>query len=305
MKAIKEKIASVGNIQKITKTMEMVSVSKMRRTTRRALDAQQSSQFAASILRHIAEARPQKHIYIDGHTQSQDDETRKILLVIIASNKGLCGGYNVNVNREVLGIVREYGDSHTISAITIGRQAEKIANRNALPIDSSYTDFSDNLDLDDVRVLTNDIIQKYYQDNAIDQVILAHTRFIKMMEYKATRSILFPLKDNQMITHHLPVDPGGATGIVEKKIAKQEYQFEPSIGLVIEKTIPYVIQALLMHKIHEASASEHSARMIAMQNASENAGRMRDDLKLSFNRARQAGITQEISEIISAAEAVT
>jgi len=304
MKAIKEKIASVGNIQKITKTMEMVSVSKMRRTTKKAIAAQPCARFSASMLRHIADARPEKHVFIDGHTfDSQDGTQKTILLIIVASNKGLCGGYNVNVNREVSRIVNDYNDMHSFTTITIGRQAEKIAKRNGLEIDASYTDFSDSLSADDVRVLVNDVVTKYRENTSIEQVILAHTRFVKMMEYKATRSILLPLKDNQILDTYASQEEKGKE--IKKKGVKQEYQFEPSIEAIIEKTVPYIIQTLMMHSVHEASASEHSSRMVAMQNASENAGRMKDDLKLSFNRARQAGITQEISEIINAAEAVT
>lgn len=294
-KVIKEKIKSVGNIKKITKTMEMVSVSKMRRAVSATIASREYARYALELMVTLSKKRQISHPLL---TVGSGEKT---LLVIVASNKGLCGGYNTNISK----LVSTFKKNHKgiIEAVTLGRQAEVIANRNGIFIKASFKEFGEDITISKVKTLRKLLQKEFIESGQYKTVQIIYTQFIKQLDYKP------------QVREILPVSPKITREIleeVEKGSSKERfdinamalYLFEPGEQEILDKVLPNLISSVLFQIVLEASASEHSSRMIAMQSASDNAGELEKDLKLTFNRARQAGITQEISEIISGANSL-
>ncbi|MFT5280835.1 MAG: F-type H+-transporting ATPase subunit gamma [Flavobacteriaceae bacterium] len=290
-KAIKQKIGSVGNIQKITKTMEMVSVSKMRRALARVVLGKRYAKEALMLLVNLVEDNNISHSLLEKKTKGKD------LVVIISSNKGLCGGYNTNISRAFGSFIKDK-NIEEINILPLGIQSQKIAKRfavKALPLQT----ISDAISVSEVESLTKFIIQTFLEGE-YKNVYILYTEFIKTMNYNAFLRPLLPLSVdslNNIISEEKKES-------MKEKQKKNPYIFEPSPEEVAETVIERLISATIYQMLLESVAAEHSSRMVAMQNATENAGRIKYDLELTFNKARQAAITQEISEIVNAAEAV-
>lgn len=294
-KIIKQKMTSIGNIKKITKTMEMVSVSKMKRAVSRSFASREYARYALEIMITLSKERNAKDALLE---YGQGDKT---LMVIIASNKGLCGGYNINISKAVSKFKIE--NNGLIDAVTIGKQAEKIANRNKIPIMVSFNEFGEEIDLDKVKTLRKILIREFVETKKYKNVVVAYTEFVKQLEY------------TPKIIELIPVSPKTTRNIIEStelgrddsrftKKSMALYLFEPSEQRILRKVIPNLLSATIFQILLDASASEHSSRMVAMKNATDNAGELLDNLKLTYNRARQASITQEVAEIIGGAEAL-
>ncbi|MBP6925839.1 MAG: ATP synthase F1 subunit gamma [Candidatus Pacebacteria bacterium] len=295
-KAIKAKITAVGNIKKITKTMQMVAASKMRRAVDASLSSRDYALSALEILVHLSQERNVEHPMI------MRRDTGKTLCVIIASNKGLCGGYNVNVSRRVNEYVKAHGEE-IIECVTVGKQAEKIAKRNNLTIIATFTDFKDFAQAEDAAQLINVTSDLFSRDDTYQKVMIAYTQFVKPLTYDAKIKPLLPIQPESlymMITDEMM--PKGEKDKIGQ--AKKLYMFEPSEEEVMNSVIPELLTAVAYQVFLDAYASEHSSRMVAMQNATDNAGDLQQSLKLSFNKARQAAITQEIAEISAGANAL-
>ncbi len=297
-KAIKQKIKAVKNIGKITKTMEMVSVSKMRRAVARVIASRPYAEHALELLVNLTKDRRITHPWIQGKKHT----TGKSLVVIIASNKGLCGGYNAFLGRTTASFLSKKTGS-TYDAVTIGKYAEKIARKNSLNIVASFVTFSDFLETRDV-VSVMKMIENYYTHDVYDSVEIIYTNFIKPLTYRPIVRTLLPATPKMIRDVMEELDEGGSGERFEKDSLK-EYVFEPSEGAVIKKVLPMLITTTLYQMMLEAHASEHSSRMVAMKNASESAKEMQAELTLTFNKARQAAITQEIAEIVGGAEVHT
>ncbi|MDD3662641.1 MAG: ATP synthase F1 subunit gamma [Candidatus Pacebacteria bacterium] len=295
-KTIKQKMNSIGNIKKITKTMEMVSVSKMKRAVSNSISSREYSRYALELLVTLAKERNVSHPLLE------KGAGKKILLVIVASNKGLCGGYNVNISKSVSKFKSTLEDEE-IDCITIGKQAERIANRNKLNIIASISEFKENITLDEIEILKKIIFKEFLELKNYKSVYAVYTQFVKQLEYKPNVREIIPvsLKTTRNLIEEI------AEGREEERFDKRSmalYLFEPSEERVLDKVIPDLISAIFLQIMLEAQASEHSSRMIAMKNATDNAGELLEDLSLTYNRARQAGITQEVAEIIGGAEAL-
>ncbi len=291
-KEIKGKIKSVSNIKKITRTMEMVSVSKMRKTTARATASQAYARYGLELLVHLTKEREVEHRFLKN---GAGDTT---LIVIIGSNKGLCGGYNVNVGKNVRSFIERHDGP--FAAITVGKQAEKIARRNSLEVVASFTEMGDLVTTEEVRSIMK-IISDQFDSGKIKRVVLTFTNYIKMMEYKPTTRQLLPITADSL--HDL----GATLGDETKKIADKEnlslYLFEPGPQEVLEQVVPDLLLSFVYQSLLESAAAEHSSRMVAMKGATDNAGNLLEDLRLSYNKARQEAITREISEIAAGGEA--
>lgn len=295
-KAIKAKITAVGNIKKITKTMQMVAASKMRKSVDASLASREYALAALEILVHLSLERNIKHTMLDHREQG------KTLCIIVASNKGLCGGYNVNISRRVNEYLKEH-TNETIECITVGKQAEKIAKRNKLKIVATFTEFKDFANAGDAAQLVNVISDLFGRDAEYQKVVVAYTQFLKPLVYEAKIKPLLPIKPESiylMVTHDAMTKEEKTAETQSKKL----YLFEPSETEVMNSVIPELLTAVSFQVFLDAYAAEHSSRMVAMQNATENAGALQDELKLTFNKARQAGITQEIAEISAGANAL-
>jgi F-type H+-transporting ATPase subunit gamma len=295
-KIIKQKMTSIGSIKKITKTMEMVSVSKMKKAVNNSLISREYSRYALEILITLAKERSVPHPLLE------NGYGKKELLIIVASNKGLCGGYNVNISKSVAKFIEKNKDFE-IECLTIGRQAERISKRNKLKIIASINEFGENITLEEIDVLKKIIIDKFINTKIYKSVSIVYTQFVKQLEYKPFVREIIPvsLKTARNIIEET------IEGSIDERFEKNSmslYLFEPNEERVLEKVIPDLLSAILLQIMLEAQASEHSSRMVAMKNATDNAGELLDDLKLTYNRARQSGITQEVAEIIGGAEAL-
>lgn len=289
-KEIKTKIKSVGNIKKITRTMEMVSVAKMRKTTERALASQAYARFALELLANLASNHELSHPFLE------TGEGEAALIVIIGSNKGLCGAYNMNVNK----LVRErIKDGKTYKAITIGKQAERIARRNSLPVVASFTTFGDLVTAEEVAGVAK-VITEQFQSGDYESVSVAFTNYIKMMDYKPTLTQLLPVTADSLPEMAEVANVDMPTG---KSLAL--YEFEPSQQAVLEEATSALLMSIVFQSLLESSAAEHSSRMVAMKGATDNASNLMEALRLSYNKARQEAITREISEIAAGGEATS
>lgn len=292
-KEIKLKIGTISNIKKITKTMEMVSVSKMKKMVARASASKEYAVKALQLLGNLALERNVEHPLLE------QGKGEKNLLVVFASNKGLCGGFNVNISKKLSEIAKQ--SKRTLDVITIGKQAERAARRNNLSIVASFIDFNEKTGSDDFLVLKQILLDKMASSDYHETWML-YTEFQSAMSYAPVNYQILP--PNIETLTHLFVEEERKERFGHKLKSLSRYVIEPSPEEVIERIVPELLHASLYHAHLESQASEHSARMFAMKNASDNAGNLVDELTLQYNKARQAAITQEISEIVGGAEAL-
>ena len=278
-KAIKEKIKSVGNIKKITKTMEMVSAAKMKKAIDQALTLRPFHTEAQHILEDLSlDSLVQHELLMHNGVDTE-------LVVMIASNKGLCGSYNVNVYRKLLAAYSGENKKN-LKLITVGKFSEKVAKKMHLETLASFNHAV--LTARDARVITKLIVDNY-KAKSIGTVRLLYTHFTSASTFTPTLIQLLPFSSEGK------PDTRG----------EPRYEYEPDQNHVLETIIPMMIHNIIFGGILESYASEHSARMFAMKNETDNAGDLQKDLKLYFDRARQGAVTQEIAEITSGAMALT
>jgi F-type H+-transporting ATPase subunit gamma len=316
-KAIKQKIKSVGSIKKITKTMEMVSISKMRRAVDRVLASRTYSHYALELLMNLS-----KDINVSNELMVRG-KTNKELLVIVTSNKGMCGGYHTNLFRALsLYIKNEESKGKEVKAITVGKYAEKFCKKLEIATFAGFNNFSEFSTLDETKLLS-DLLRKEYVEGDYSSVKILYTEFLKSTSYKPVLREIFPINPNtiQNILDSfvepapaevlLSKDPSrGGADYKEKKEEEKalydfnDYKFEPDLNEILESILPGLVDVVFYQTLAEAFASEHSARMFAMKNAGDSATTILDGLMLSYNHARQDGITRELSEIVAGAEAL-
>lgn len=292
-KAIKQKIKSVKNIKKITKTMEMVSVSKMKKTTERVTRGRTYSRYALELLHHIA---GEDHI---SHPFLEEKKTGKSLVVVISSNKGLAGAYNVNISK-ALGKYKLSANKE-VDCITIGKQSEKSARRNGLNIVASFVDFSEKSTSEEF-LSVRDMVVEEWKSGKYEAVKVLYTEFKSSTSYKPFLMQILPVKEEIYKDLLLPVE--GENSEYNKKKKFSQYTFEPSEAEVLDTVIRQLLEQAIFHTFLESLASEHSSRMFAMKNATDSANTMVSELTLYYNRVRQGAITQEIAEIVGGAAAM-
>lgn len=292
-KEIKLKIGTISNIKKITKTMEMVSVSKMKKMVARASASKEYAVKALQLLGNLALERNVEHRLLE------QGKGEKNLLVVFASNKGLCGGFNVNISKKLSEIAKQ--SKRTLDVITIGKQAERAARRNNLSIVASFIDFNEKTGSDDFLVLKQ-ILLDNMSGGDYHETWMLYTEFQSAMSYTPVNYQILPPNIDTLT--HLFVEEERKERFGHKLKSLSRYVIEPSPEELIERIVPELVHASLYHAHLESQASEHSARMFAMKNASDNAKTLVEDLTLQYNKARQAAITQEISEIVGGAEAL-
>ena len=284
MKTIKEKMGTVANIRKVTKAMEMVSTSKMKRVLERREKSLAFSEEARNLLINL------HHYHHVDHPFFSPGKGEKILVLVIASNRGLCGAYNTNVDREFSRIVEKYGRER-VEAVGIGKEAQRIVLRNGVPLLANFEEFSDIYEADEVRSLLLFILESF-STNQYERILITYTEFINSLSFQPRTRSLVPLELNEFNREFLEEDA-------------RSYVFEPSKTEVLNYVVDYVLLTILYQYLLESLSSEHSSRVMAMRNASDNAKEMLEELVISFNRARQASITQEIAEIVGALSALS
>jgi F-type H+-transporting ATPase subunit gamma len=265
-KAIKQRIRSVRNTKKITKAMELVAASKVRRNVSKTIHARPYIKYSSTILSSIITTN-------SSHPLLEQNTATKTLLVVITSNKGLCGAYNAQVIRTALEVLKE----NDCDVVTIGKKGESSLKRIKVPLIASFI-LGESIALREALPIAEFLI-KNYSDNKYGKVLVVYTHYLSGLVQTATVKQLLPFKQDPIET------------------SVQEYTLEPDKETVFNTLVEKIIKTTFYSLLLESHASEESARMLAMKNASEAAGEMIDDLTLSFNKIRQAGITQEISEI--------
>ena len=288
-KEIRGKIKSVENTKKITKAMEMVAASKMRKAQDRMRAARPYAEKVRNIAAHLGEANPE---YVHPFMRSSD--ARKAGVIVVTTDKGLCGGMNTNVLRAVTAKLRELQDAGTqAQAVAIGNKGLGFLTRIGAQVVSQVTQLGDTPHLEKligpVKVLLDQ-----YERGELNAVYVAYTRFINTMKQESVIEQLLPLSAEKMQqeTH----DSG-------KQLA-WDYLYEPDAQSVIDDLLVRYVEALVYQAVAENMASEQSARMVAMKAATDNAGNVINELKLVYNKTRQAAITEELSEIVAGAAAV-
>lgn len=285
-KEIRGKIKSVENTKKITKAMEMVAASKMRKAQDRMHAARPYSDKIRNIASNLSRANPE---YTHPFMVKQDN-AKKVGFIIVTTDKGLCGGMNTNSLRLTVAKIRELeAQGNAVDTVAIGNKGFGFLNRIGAKVVSHVVQVGDTPHLEKligpVKVLLD-----AYQEGKLDAVYLVYTKFINTMRQEPTLQQLLPLSSDK-----LQADEGKHSW---------DYIYEPDVQSVIDELLVRYVEALIYQAVAENMASEQSARMVAMKAASDNAGNVIGELKLVYNKTRQAAITKELSEIVAGAAAV-
>lgn len=284
-KEIRTKIASVKSTQKITSAMEMVAAAKMRKAQDRMEHSRPYAEKMRQVIGHVASANPEyKHAFMTPR------EVKKIGYIIVSSDRGLCGGLNSNLFRKLVKDIKVLqGEGKEVSFCLIGNKALGFFRRVGGEVKAQATHLGDQPRLDDL-VGTVKVMLDAFVDGEIDEIRLAYNTFVNTMTQQPTVAQLVPLApgdDADELKHHW------------------DYIYEPDAHFVLDSLLVRYIESLAYQAVVENGACEQSARMVAMKSATDNAGNLIDELQLIYNKARQAAITQEISEIVGGAAAVS
>ncbi|HYG32616.1 MAG TPA: F0F1 ATP synthase subunit gamma [Methylophilaceae bacterium] len=283
-KEIRTKIKSVENTRKITKAMEMVAASKMRKAQDRMRAARPYAEKIRNVAAHFSYARPEyKHPFL-----IRREQVRNVGVIVVTSDKGLCGGLNTNVLRLTLNHMKTWeSEGKGISVTAIGNKGFGFMNRMGAKLESHVTGLGDTPHMDRLIGPVKILLDAYIAGE-LDQLYICYTKFINTMKQEPVCEQLLPLTGEQI---------GAPEGY-------WDYLYEPEPVSVVNELMTRYIESLIFHAVAENMASEQSARMVAMKSASDNAKNVIDELKLVYNKARQAAITKEISEIVGGAAAV-
>ena len=285
-KEIRSQISSVENTRKITKAMEMVAASKMRKAQDRMRASRPYSEIVRNIAAHLAEANPD---YVHPFTIERAS-SKRIGLVVVTTDKGLCGGLNTNVLRVVTNKMKEEeAKGNSIITVAIGTKGLGFLKRIGAKVVSSVVQLGDAPRLEQLIGPFKALLDEYNAEN-LDAIYLCYNKFINTMRQEPVIDQLLPLSKDTLK--------------VETKSHSWEYIYEPDAASVIDTLLQRYIEALLYQSVAENIGSEQSARMVAMKAASDNAGNVISDLRLIYNKTRQAAITTELSEIVAGAAAV-
>ncbi len=292
-KEIRGKIKSVENTKKITKAMEMVAASKMRKAQERMRAARPYADKVRNITAHLGEANPEYKSPYMRDVLKAGGGTKAVGFIVVTTDKGLCGGLNTNVLRAVTTKMKEVqSGGGTIQVVAIGNKGFGFMNRIGASVISHAVQLGDAPQLDKligpVKVMLDAFV-----GGKLDAVYLCYTKFINTMKQEPMVEPLLPLSAARL-----------EQSAAEKSQYGWDYIYEPDAPTVIDELLTRYIEALVFQAVAENMASEQSARMVAMKAATDNAGSLINELKLIYNKTRQAAITKELSEIVGGAAAV-
>lgn len=282
-KEIRTKIGSIKNTRKITSAMEMVAASKMRKAQQRMSATRPYAEKMRNVIGHLFHAHPEYK-----HTFMIEREVKRVGYIIVSSDRGLCGGLNNNLFRRLLREMKSHRDSGTeIDFCTIGNKALGFFSRFGGNVVSQVTHLGDSPHIEDL-IGTVKVMLDAYSEGRIDRIYIAYNDFVNTMTQTPTIEQLVPIPETmeKELRHHW------------------DYIYEPDSKEVLDNLLSRYVESLVYQAVVENGACEQSARMVAMKAASDNAGSLIDELQLIYNKARQAAITQEISEIVGGAAAV-
>jgi len=282
-KEIRAKIASVKSTQKITKAMQMVATSKMRRAQERMRLARPYAQKMLNVIGHLTEANPDYH-----HPFLVAREPKAVGIIVVSTDRGLAGALNANVFRQTLHLMRESeGKGAAVSLCLIGTKGLNFFRRLGTPVLASVTGLGDKPHVKDL-IGTVKVMLDAYREGKLDRLFLVNAQFVNTMTQKPAVEQLLPIE--AMDTEGLP--------------EHWDYIYEPDAAAILDGLLMRYIESQVYRAAVENVASEMAARMVAMKAATDNAGKLINELQLIYNKARQAAITKEISEIVGGAAAV-
>ena len=282
LKEIRNRIASVSSTMQITSAMKMVSAAKLKKAQDAITNMRPYANTLTELIQNLSGS-------LDGDTQNLYTQVRpkqSVLIISITSNRGLCGAFNANIIKKTRQLVDKEFKNQKVSLITIGKKGSEILNKTGKVI-SSYDSVFDNLTYNSVSNIA-EIVMNHYEKKTFDQVVLVYNRFKNAATQIIEAEPFLPIVADKKSENNSNVD----------------YIFEPSKSEIIGELLPKSLKMQLFKALRDSFASEHGARMTAMHKATDNATDLRDQLKLTYNKARQAAITNEILEIVGGAEAL-
>ncbi|NCO04622.1 MAG: ATP synthase F1 subunit gamma [Candidatus Magasanikbacteria bacterium] len=315
-KAIKARINASKNTKKITKAMELVSAAKMKK----AVEATENTRLYGRLVNELL----QRLAFLDEQNYSLLElrPVKKVLAIMVSSNRGLCGGYNANVFKtayaelaDAKNITRLRIDQEKeppeptnevphITILGIGKKSASFAKRYGYELEAVFNDLSERPAYEDIRVIANMAIEGY-KEKKYDKIIVVYTHYKTSLEQQVKIRQVLPISPFDFHKMEQDVPEKYVPHADVEKTNLQQYLFEPNLEEIIETTLPKLVHAQIYQAVLESAASEHSARMIAMKSATDNAGELIEDLTREYNKARQAAITQEIAEIAGGAAALS
>jgi F-type H+-transporting ATPase subunit gamma len=270
---IRRRIKSAKNIAQITKAMEMVSASKMKKAQEAALSTRPFTDKLKEIMSKVGSGSSVSHPLLT------TNQSKSIMVVLISTNKGLCGGLNVNLYRGLLDFVKENQDSK-IKIVTVGKKAKWVTPGTSAQLVAKFNDLGEAVTFVETRSISSYLMQEF-KEGTVGKVFLAYPKFISTLQNEITFIQLLPLQNEEYAT-------------------SADYTIEPSPSALLDSLLPYQIEMTLYQTILESRATEHSARMVAMKNASDNARDLISSLTLDYNQARQSAVTSELLDVTTA-----
>jgi len=291
LRDIRRRITSVKSTQQITRAMKLVAAAKLRRAQERILEARPYARKMQDVLSDLALRSPRKlHPLLAIHAGEDGVVGGRKLLVVVSSDRGLCGAFNSNIIRRSLDFLRSYQDDPdiTLTLVVVGRKVRDFyRRREQYAIRSEYANFFDRLAYNHAAQIGQDLIRAYVEEQA-NEVHLVYNEFKSAVSQRVVVEQLLPIQP-------APVSPDGEV---------TEFLFEPSPAVLLERLLPKHIEVQIYRALMESLASEYGARMTSMENATRNAAELIDVLTIQFNKARQERITKELLEIVGGAEAL-
>lgn len=290
LRDIRTRISSIENTQQITKAMKMVAAAKLRKAQQRIIATRPYAQKMRSVVsRLIAGAGSENPILRD------PEEVESILMIVVGSDRGLCGGFNNNlfklVENDIADKYSEYQKNDRLDLITIGRKADGYFKKRKYKVVDSYIGFFDDLNYETTSSIMSEVTEKFIKGK-YDKVLVAFNEFKSVITQNRLVDEILPLKTDQFEEEN------------SSNLNEIDYIYEPDGQAILNQLLPVHLNMQLWRAVLESNASEQGARMTAMDNATENAKELKDELKLKYNQARQSAITTEISEIVSGAAAL-
>tara|TARA_B100000767_G_scaffold53202_1_gene48853 strand:+ start:4548 stop:5402 length:855 start_codon:yes stop_codon:yes gene_type:complete len=279
LKEIRNRISSVSSTMQITSAMKMVSAAKLKKAQDAITAMRPYSNKLTEILQSLSSSMDSDNKF------SQNREVKKVLIVSITSNRGLCGGFNSNILKKSTELANSTYKDNDVSFVAIGKKGNDFLQKS-FNVDSNYIDIFDNLNMSNVSLIAESLMSKFVNEE-FDKIEIIYNKFKNAATQIVVNEQFLPISQNEDTSNN-----------------NLDYVFEPSKLEIIEELIPKSLKNQLFKAIRDSWASEHGARMTAMHKATDNATELRDELKLAYNQARQAAITNEILEIVGGAEAL-
>ncbi|MDC1534964.1 ATP synthase F1 subunit gamma [Flavobacteriaceae bacterium] len=279
LKEIRNRISSVSSTMQITSAMKMVSAAKLKKAQDAITAMRPYSNKLTEILLNLSSSIG------DDNKYAQKRQAKKILIVSITSNRGLCGGFNSNIFKKSTELANSVYNDSEVSFVAIGKKGNDFLQKS-FNVESNHIDIFDNLNMSSVSTIAESLMLKFVNEE-FDKIDIVYNKFKNAATQVVVNEQFLPISDME-----------------DNKNNNTDYIFEPSKTEIIEELIPKSLKNQLFKAIRDSWASEHGARMTAMHKATDNATELRDDLKLAYNQARQAAITNEILEIVGGAEAL-